>query len=144
MIRVKEDRKNRQVFVSIDNTTNKTRNGLRAALTEIGRENVKHTKNLIKKGPKTGRVYRIKGRVHKASAPGEAPASRSGKLLRSVRARVYGWERMEFGDSAPHGKYLELGTRNMEPRPHLKTTVDERSGDNFIILNESVDRHTKK
>lgn len=38
---------------------------------------------------------------------------------------------MKFGDRAKHGKFLENGTRNMEPRPHLSTTVSEKSRDNY-------------
>jgi hypothetical protein len=137
MIRIKEGKKNKAAFFSIDNATKNVRKGARQGLTEIGRENVKHTKGLIKKPPKTGRFYRFRGILHQASAPGQPPANRTGKLLRSVRYRVYSWNRMEFGYHAPYGKFLEDGTRKMEARPALGRTVDERSRENFNILQRS-------
>lgn len=144
MISVRADTHNRQVLVTIDNAPHKVRRGLVKALTEIGKENVRHTQNLIKAPPKTGRIYRRKGRVHRASAPFEPPAEDRGKLRRGVKYRVYGWEKMEYGDTVSYGKYLEEGTKRktgrvkMKPRPHLKTTVREKQKDNFVTLERTV------
>jgi hypothetical protein len=145
-ISIREDYKNRQVFISIDTATHAIRRGLKDALAEIGRENKKHTKALIKNPPKTGRIYKVKGKPnpHQASAPGEAPANWTGKLMKSVRYRAYSWSRMEFGDYAPYGKWLEDGTKKMSARPHLSRTVKERSGTNFTIINKVVSKYIKK
>ena len=138
MISVREDRKNKKTFISIDDATPRVRRGLTDALRIIGKENVRHCRQLIRKPPKTGRVYTIGGNRHLASAPGEAPASQTGELSRGVAYRASGWNFMKFGDKAKHGKFLEDGTRRMEARPHLSTTVAERSRDNYNILAEQT------
>lgn len=150
MITLRADTHNKRVLLTIDRAIPRWRAGIREALTTIGKENSRHTRNLIKNPPKTGRTYKIKGRTHRASAPFEAPATLSGKLERSVKSRVYGWEKMEFGDEAPYGKYLASGTKNkagkvrMKPRPHLKATVRAKQKDNFLSLLTAVDRKVKQ
>ena len=144
MITVKEDRANRQTFLSIDDATKRVRRGLNVALGIIGRENVKYCKELIRKPPKTGNIYTIGRRRHQASAPGEPPATLSGELLRSIKFRVAGWDFMEFGDEAEHGKFLETGTRKMEARPHLTRTVADKSKDNFNELAKQTGLELKK
>ncbi|MEQ8448244.1 MAG: hypothetical protein RIB97_01020 [Nitratireductor sp.] len=44
--------------------------------------------SLILDGEKTGRVYRRRGVEHQASAPGQAPASDTGRLVQSGRTSV--------------------------------------------------------
>lgn len=99
--------------------------GARIALYNIGKANVFYTRNIIKRGPKTGVLYRIPGRKrrHRASAPGEAPANLTGKLRRGVNFQVKGNDQMEFGDTELYGKFLEMGTRKMARRPHLEPAV---------------------
>lgn len=101
------------------------RQGARIALYNIGKENVRYTRLIIKKGPKTGRLYRIPGRKrrHRASAPGQAPANLTGALRRSVDFNVRGYDQMEFGDQKMYGKFLETGTKKMAARPHLIKAV---------------------
>lgn len=99
--------------------------GARIAFYNIGKENTRFTRDIIKKGPKTGILYRIPGRKrrHRASAPGEAPANLTGTLRKGVNFEVKGSDQMEFGDTEVYGKFLELGTRRMKPRPHLAPAV---------------------
>lgn len=101
------------------------RQGYRLAFYNIGKENVRITRELIKKGPKTGRLYRIAGRKrrHRASAPGEPPANLTGRLRRGVNFEVKGTDQMQFGDTVFYGFYLERGTKKIKPRPHLKRAV---------------------
>lgn len=151
MITLRADTHNKKVLLTITKATSRWKAGIRGALATIGKENSRHTKRLINKSSdKTGRTYRIQGRTHRASAPFEAPATLYGKLQRSVKFKVYGSEKMEFGDTVFYGKYLEQGTKNkegrvrMKPRPHLKTTVREKQKDNFLSLLTFVDREVKK
>ena len=77
-------------------------------------------------GKRTGVVY-TKGKngtiKHQASAPGESPATDTGRLRQSAThetVRVEG--DMVIGGagvSAPYAVALELGTENMEPRPFI-------------------------
>ncbi len=82
---------------------------------------------LIQNPPKTGRIYARRGVRHQASAPGEAPASDTGRLAGSsdvfpnpanVSARI-NW-------SAQYAKPLELGTQTIEPRPFARRALAEQ------------------
>lgn len=102
---------------------------------------------LIQTGPKTGRVYRRRGVTHRASAPGEAPASDSGQLAGSSVIRhnvqqltaVASWAKryarpLELGSAytlgvpgsgagQPDAAQLELGTQKLEPRPFARPAL---------------------
>lgn len=80
---------------------------------------------MIRNGPRTGRVYTFRGRKHQASAPGEVPANRTGRLANSVGYLVSGHDDMQVGEEAEYAGFLEHGTRNMAPRPHLRVAVNE-------------------
>lgn len=110
----------------------------------VGRGNVKETRRLMTDEPKTGRWYLYKGRRYRASAPREAPAIRSGKLRKSVGYVTNGTDQVEFGDREEYGKYLELGTQKMAPRPHLSRTVAKRAQINRkLILEHDIERIIK-
>ncbi len=75
----------------------------------------------IMDGPKTGRIYRISKTVeHRASAPGEAPANRTGRLVASI---VYQVDRqqlhVDITAGTEYARHLEFGTRKMAARPFL-------------------------
>lgn len=84
--------------------------------------------NSIQQGPATGTIYTKSNptRTHQASAPGEAPATDTGRLASSVmvafptptqlRARV--------GTDLDYGAHLEFGTSRMpKGRPWLSPAV---------------------
>lgn len=73
--------------------------------------------------PGLGRQY---GR-HRASAPGQPPAVDTGHYRASIRQDIgkdalglYG----DIGSDLRISVYLELGTRFMAPRPHLRPAID--------------------
>ena len=139
---------NRRVFIKLNNMDRTMKSSIHSALHEIGAENVRHTRLKIFKR-KTGRIYVINNQFHQASAPHEAPANLSGELARHVDYIVRGHSQMEFGDKkqsgkAPIGKFLELGTIKMKPRPHIKTTVQEKYKDTQVSLVDWVRRGMKK
>jgi len=83
-------------------------------------------------GKRSGRIYRIgkKGRIHQASAPGEAPASLTGRLRQSITHQIL-WEGDlvwgEVGTTLPQSAILEFGgvTWNggrILPRPYMAST----------------------
>jgi hypothetical protein len=75
----------------------------------------------------TGRLYTRRGIVHQASAPGEPPASDTGlygaSITQALEADVQGLVE-KIGTNDKRGPWLELGTRNMAPRPHLVPGLD--------------------
>ena len=94
---------------------------LRAALVSAGNDMQRTMVDSILREPKTGRVYGN----HRASAPGEAPASDTGFLV--SRILVFPELQKLFVDigvkaqrAVSYAGYLEFGTQKMEPRPFVK------------------------
>lgn len=73
--------------------------------------------------PKSGTTYEKYNprRSHTASAPGQYPATDTGRLLGSVRMELPGTGRMvgRVGTAVEYGPYLEFGTSRMAARPWL-------------------------
>lgn len=79
-------------------------------------------RKLVIKGPKTGKTYLKRGGkiLHRASAPGEPPASDTGTLVRNIivvpdRAN----DLIRVIANTNYSLYLEQGTRRMKPRPFM-------------------------
>lgn len=74
-------------------------------------------------GARHGRLYRkrgYKGKImHRASAPGEAPATDTGNLGSSIRSRMTGRTEGEVAVHAEYAAVLELGGAHMAARPFL-------------------------
>jgi len=82
--------------------------------------------NSIKSGGKSGKAYKRGEKTHIASAAGEAPAADTGKLDGSILALKSidgdGWL---VGTALDYGKYLELGTKDIKPRPWLIPALEK-------------------
>lgn len=94
----------------------------------------------IQGGPKTGKLYKKNNpnRVHRASAPGQYPATDRGTLAQS-----YGVERDDNSvyliTNAKHGPILEQRTGSGQ-RPHITRGVEENRERIVHIVNEVVQR----
>ena len=67
----------------------------------------------------TGGIFPTEARVpHQASAPGEAPATDTGKLISSIVADAQGTKAWVEARSA-YAVHLEYGTRRMQARPFM-------------------------
>ena len=77
-------------------------------------------KKSVMSGDKSGKVYH-RGKVsHTASAPGEAPANDTGRLVNSVHTdRVGDGSTVTVSVDAAYGAALEFGTSKMAARPAL-------------------------
>ena len=75
----------------------------------------------IQSGAKSGIVYEKYNprRTHRASAPGEAPASDTGNLVSKIIVALKDKDHTEVQSNAHYSAYLEYGTSKMEPRPFL-------------------------
>lgn len=94
---------------------------------------------LITNPPKTGRLYRRRGVVHQASAPGEAPASDTGTLVNARRIEADEQRvaaRLIF--SSRHAGWLEHGTPKMEPRPFARRSLMETREQVETAINRNV------
>ena len=80
----------------------------------------------IQRGPASGVVYSKKNpnRVHQASAPGEAPATDTGRLANSIEFDQIGPLTATVGSSLLYALYLEYGTSRMAPRPYFRPAVE--------------------
>jgi hypothetical protein len=70
--------------------------------------------------PKTGREYPRGAngdKIHRASAPGEAPATDTGALVSSTYLSRIDADTQAIGSRLDYAFYLEFGTLKMEPRP---------------------------
>jgi HK97 gp10 family phage protein len=82
----------------------------------------------IQDGEKTGRVYKHGTVTHRASAPGEAPASDTGRLVNSITAYAGGnGEAFTVAGrgTVTYAPLLEFGTSKMAPRPFMLPALEK-------------------
>lgn len=81
----------------------------------------------IQEEDKTGRVYNRGGRSHQASAPGQAPASDTGRLLGSRNTEIEDdglVARVSY--NTEYARRLEMGDEDFEPRPYLRVALEAK------------------
>ena len=118
----KIQRATREVQKAVDD---ELRRGLFAAAKHVEGE----AKRSIAAGGKTGRIYKRRTVVHRASAAGEAPATDTGRLVNSITSYPAGAS-LESTVVAGRGtvKYaslLEFGTRFIAPRPFMFPALEK-------------------
>jgi hypothetical protein len=92
-------------------------------------------KDAIQRGDKTGRVYQRGNITHRASAPGEAPATDTGTLVSSIYYEPQSGLLSMIGSRLAYAYYLEFGTMKIAPRPSWMPAV-EANRDKFNRLVE--------
>jgi Bacteriophage protein of unknown function (DUF646). len=111
-----------------------------------------HFESAVKKtltGTRTGRLYYIArlGRMHRASAPGEPPATLTGRLRQSItHSEIQSdgenvW--INVGTDVPYGKILEFGGVTSDgirilPRPYMAATFLREEDRISKILEEAT------
>lgn len=146
MLKFIEDSKNDRVFIQIDDLENRTRRGIRQGFFRLGSRLKQELNKQILAKNKTGRIYIRKDRAgrrrrHRASAPGETAANRTGNYRRNVGFQLRGAQQLEFGirNGAKYGVFLEKGTKKMEPRPGLGNAVKATTKDARNFFDSSLD-----
>ena len=100
---------------------------LNIGLLDVGHKVEKDAKDSIRGGSKSGRIYQRRTVTHRASAPGEAPANDTGRLLNGIRTKLdtikLAVEVLAFArDKAGKVNYayeLEFGNSRVAARPFL-------------------------
>lgn len=145
-----EDPNNRIVYARIDNLENITRQAIRQGFFKLGNDLKKTANANILSRPKGGEVYVTRGpsgrrRRHRASAPDETHANRSGKLRRSLGYKIGGTSTLEFGygvdKPAPdYGEFVEFGTSRMAPRPTLQIAINQTNRNAELFVSGAFQR----
>lgn len=73
--------------------------------------------------PKHGREYRRRTRIHRASAPGEAPAIDTGNLVNSIKTTFPNSVTGVIGIGAEYAYYLEFPLNRPFVRPAIDGTI---------------------
>lgn len=111
-----------------------------------------HVKNeaitSISRGTKTGRFYRVGSVLRRASAPGEAPANQTGRLIGSIttkleQSKLFALVRAGNG-IVNYARALEFGTVNMAARPFLLPAAERSRAWIERRLNAAVNRAIKR
>lgn len=139
-IRVKPIKSTKRVIVGMTQSVHRHQQAIQNGLHVVGDLVGRRNRQLIRQGPKTGRVYRINGRLHQASAPGEAPANLSGRLAKSYNYNVHGPSQMEVGQSAPYAGFLEDGTGRIRPRPNMIRAINDTQGDVVRAFYDEIEK----
>lgn len=88
-------------------------------------EAVSDVRRAIQGPPKTGIEYqRGKGKIHRASAPGQAPATDTGILVSSIYNEDRGRYTRAIGSRLDYAYYLEFGTLKISARPSWVPAVE--------------------
>jgi HK97 gp10 family phage protein len=113
----------------LDKITDEMKRAMGAALWLGGQKIEENAKLSIQREAKNGRVYKRGQIAHKASAPGEAPANDTGRLVASFNTSATADKLIvqikSGGGVVDYAKYLEFGTNNMEARPFMKPALEK-------------------
>lgn len=107
-------------------------------------------KRSVARGPKTGRIY-MKGKNrsirHQASAPGEPPATDTGRLVNSIvgDAKVIGKQVQGYLEArTDYAGYLEFGTRKLAARPFMTPSVMRNRDRAIALMREAVQNRASR
>ena len=122
-----------------------TRDEIRAELHDAALYTQGLVRNAVQSGPATGNVYQKAhpSRTHQASAPGEAPKTDLGGLVRSYHAAMVRDMASAVWSDLPYALYLEEGTTRIDARPHLWPSFKagiKRLGQRLRLLHDRVAR----
>jgi len=117
-----------QVRRALRQTRGRSRDALLDGVEAVARDIETTAKRSIQRGPKSGDVVEKTNprRRHKQSAPGQPPATDTGRLVNSVNiSRAFA--EIRVGTNLEYGKVLEFGTRHVAPRPWLLPAARDAS-----------------
>lgn len=101
----------------------------------------------IQRDPKTGETYRRSpganlGAVHQASAPGQSPATDTGRLVSSLKVIHKGLSG-SVGSQLNYSFWLEYGTINMRSRPFLRPSLEKNSDKIIGNFTKALEKATR-
>ena len=111
----------------------------RRIVRETAHDIERRAKLSIQSGAKTGRLYRRGKKFHRASAPGQAPATDTGNLVNSIGVQFTGETRAIVYVGAEYAPHLEYGTARMAARPFM-TPAAEAARPRFLGELQNLER----
>lgn len=90
------------------------------------------------RGPKSGKVYRIRGRLHQSSGAGESPAVFRGRLIDSIKVERQGKD-VRLRVTGAQAMALEFGSTRSAARPFLFPALKR----NRPAINETIKQKTR-
>jgi len=147
-MKVISDPKNRQVEIQLRNLDKVTVRGIRQAFYKIGALAVRTINENVLKKPRSGRVYKRKGRRHRSSVAGESFANKTGAARKTRGFDVRGAQELEFGfrdkNNTDYTAFLENGTSKMRSRPTVGIASRSTQGRAMTIMKKELkDAHDK-
>ena len=132
------DIKSKKVLATIDKLDRAIPRELKQGLHFIGKR-LRNTasKNILKK-PRSGIIYKYKGRRHRSSKEKESWANRSGTARRGIVHHVTNPLQLSFGNTTEYAKWLEFGSPKMKPRPAHKIAITQNNKNIITILSNSI------
>ena len=91
----------------------------------------------------TGRVYRRGNITHQASAPGQPPATDTGRLSNNIYFERLGATTAAVGSDLVYAEHLEYGTRKMAARPFFRPALEKMRKQFQGRLEAAIYRATK-
>lgn len=144
MFGIFEGRNNREVEIQLKNLDNITTRGIRQGFYQVGVIARRTINENVLKRPRSGRVYKTRGRRHRASVEGESFANRTGAARRTLGFDVRGAQELEFGfranDKTLYTKILEE-KRN---RPTVKIGSDSTVSKAVVIMEDEIKKAHKE
>ncbi len=107
-----------------------------------------NAKRRIMSGPKTGRTYKVRSVTRQASAPGEAPANQTGRLVNSITVQPEPARKRVLvkagGGAVDYAAMLEFGTDKMAARPFFRPALKEEKPRIEARLRQGVQKANRK
>lgn len=116
----------KEVRAALENITDEIRTEVSKVVIGTALELQGNIKKSIQRGPASGRSYQKYNprRTHQASAPGQAPATDTGRLANSIFFDQEGLLSATVGSNLIYALYLEYGTTKMAARPYFRPAVE--------------------
>lgn len=105
----------------------RSRDLLEQLLERTGKDIADDARESIRSAVGTGRIYKIRGQLHQASAPGEVPVNLTGRLAASIGYEA-SRQTVRVGSTTKYGEWLETGTSRFAKRPWLEPAMMRAEG----------------
>jgi HK97 gp10 family phage protein len=108
-----------------NNFINKFESSINEAVEKAASDLEKELKKSILTGEKSGELYNVGNKLHRSSAPGQAPASDSGALANSIKHKKIKNNEFDVTISSNYAIFLEFGTSRIQPRPFIRPGIEK-------------------